>query len=119
VHSPEICLAGSGLVQEGGTALHKENPTPLGTTSSFRKAKFGKPDAAVPAHAWVYWGWNAGDGWQAPEHPRWSFAGAPVVYKLYLVAPDVRADEPTGVDHGQEFLRILLPELAKNLAFKS
>ena len=36
----------------------------------------------------IYWGWNAGKGWTAPDgDPRWTFTAgrhAPVLYKLYV-----------------------------------
>jgi hypothetical protein len=63
----------------------------------------------------LYWAWNAGNGWVAPESPRQRFAPCPVLHKLYVLRElngpvDAGNDEPC-----MAFLKTLLPELDRTL----
>jgi hypothetical protein len=117
VHTPDICYAGGGFTQHGTVSLHKEDSLDPKGPIQFWNANFSRPDPLAPGNLKVYWAWNAGQGWQAPENPRLTFAGAPVLYKLYisrelLDEKDQKADEKT-----REFFKVFLPELEKALVF--
>ena len=76
VHTPEVCYAGSGFVQQSTKLLYKETcGVPVGD-ALFWTAKFHKPEALEPGQLRIFWAWNAGEGWKAPENPRFAFAGA-------------------------------------------
>jgi hypothetical protein len=112
-HTPEICFAGRGFVLQKGPIDHREG------AARFFKDEFGRPNA--PGHLEIYYTWNSGAGWVAPQNPQWTFAGAPVLYKLY-VAHDVVGDkdkDAAAEEDAREFLRALIPELEKKLAFGS
>jgi hypothetical protein len=113
VHTPEVCYRGSGYAQVGRLRKHAPTPAESSAPAEFWTARFSKGAAAAPPQLAVLWAWSAGRGWLAPDNPRLTFAGAPALYKLYVVNATSPA-EGSGVDGTcQEFLRQLLPELDK------
>jgi Protein of unknown function (DUF3485) len=117
VHTPEVCFAGGGYIQGGATTTCNLD-LPKSPAAHLWTAQFAKAAADGPVKLRVYWTWNARRAWQAPSNPRWEFAGEPVLYKLYVIQ-EVRGEENTSAeDQCQAFLRVLLPELDKDLAFK-
>jgi len=111
VHTPEICF------QKGRYELH--DPPVLRTMRSesgeelgmFNAARFAKATGGVGSLR-IYWGWNPGDGWQAPSSPRLAFGGKSFLYKLYVAQHQASASD---ADAAAELLRDLLPELRKTL----
>jgi hypothetical protein len=68
----------------------------------------------------VYYAWREFEGpWQAPESPRFTLGGLPMLYKLQLVgaAPPV-GKESLAADPARRFLLDLLPALDKTLSAK-
>jgi hypothetical protein len=59
----------------------------------------------------VAYAWNAGEGWVAPEHPRFNFAGRRVLYKLQLASPVAAQPFLDHADSCESFLRDCLPKL--------
>ena len=62
----------------------------------------------------VYFTFNAGDGWSAPEDPRWAFAGKPYLLKLYLVETAV-TDLSDNTDEATSFLQQSLAQIDAQL----
>jgi hypothetical protein len=119
VHTPEHCYRGLGFRQVSPSdkfAPASEQGSPGG---AFWTAKFTRDGVAGPERLRVYWAWRTTGGWQAPDHPRLTFAGAPALHKLYVVHQPARDDEGAGEGPGVEFMRLLLPELQKALFAKS
>lgn len=90
VHTPDVCFQGAGYRQMG-----QPKATPLGPDGGrLWAAPFAKPNAAVPTRSLVTWGWDGGDGWQAPDHrtARVQYARLPALYKLYLVTDATTKD---------------------------
>lgn len=57
----------------------------------------------------VAYAWNAGQGWLAPDSPRFAFAGQPMLFKLQL-STRTDADLPAeGGDACESFLQAFLP----------
>jgi Protein of unknown function (DUF3485) len=79
-HTPEVCYAAAGYVQQKPATEFTDTES----GAKFLKGQFDPPgEMNQPLHA--YFSWNAGDGWMAPKNPRLTFAGAQVLYKLYVV----------------------------------
>jgi hypothetical protein len=79
-------------------------------TATFRK------EGAAAREVRFFWAWNAGGRWQAPDNPRWTFARAPALYKLYVIRE--RAAKETSRpddDPAVEFMNLLLPHLNRIL----
>ncbi|WP_165066821.1 hypothetical protein [Paludisphaera rhizosphaerae] len=112
VHTPDACFVAAGLELRG---TPQRRPEASGT--EFLIASFSKPaTSAVPEALQIRWAWSDGGGWLAPEHPRLSYAGRPVLFKLYIIrdlADTVREDE---ADPVPRFLRDFLPTLAPIVA---
>jgi hypothetical protein len=108
VHTPDVCLRGSGHSLVGAPekygAVHAE----------FWTARFRKGQAA-PTNLRIFWAWNAGDGWRASTSPRLEFARHPALYKLYVVRSLAALDESLEKDPCTGFLPLLLPELERAL----
>lgn len=115
VHTPDICYTSSGYKMTTG-------PDPLTlagdglTEADLKTATFRKEGAVTPGEIRVFWVWNAGGRWQAPNNPRWTFSRAKALYKLYVVretgAKDAGHPEQ---DVAADFLRIFLPQLNRAL----
>jgi hypothetical protein len=111
VHTPEICYRGAGydlLETPVRTVIRDEFDAEAGVLWSARFAK----QVGTASDLRLYWGWNAGDGWQASANPRWDFRGRPYLYKLYVSheLSATRVADPTN-----EFLQQLLPVLQEML----
>jgi hypothetical protein len=110
VHSPVLCYDGNGLAMVSG----QERCSASG--ADFWHARFSGTSRALPRHYRVFWSWNGGSGWLAPEYPRWTLARYhPVVYKLYVISSLARGDESLETDPSLPFLQQLLPEVEKVL----
>ncbi len=101
VHTPEVCYRGAGYDLRATPApalVRDENDVEAGTLWSARFTKQGDASSDLQ----LYWGWDAGDGWQAPANPRWEFRGRPYLYKLYV---SQELSDPSAADRATEFLR--------------
>jgi hypothetical protein len=118
VHTPEVCYGGAGysLAGEAGKqVVPAAGPSP---GAEFRKGTFTKKDALVPTHLQVLWSWHAKNVWTVSDNPRLSFAGLPVLHKMYVTS------QWTGSDERQEavcaeFMTRFLPELERALFSES
>jgi hypothetical protein len=110
VHTPDVCMAGAGyrmIGEQARKAVAAEGPAGEAT---FWWADFQRRAGPGPVKR-VLWGWSTGGPWKAVNNPRFTFARARALYKLYVIhdlPPDPgRGDAKAGVD----FLGRLLPEL--------
>jgi len=108
VHTPDVCFQGAGYEQSNDQSSVDVGPA----GARFWNATFVKPGAAVQSRECVFWGWNAGDGWEAPEHRtvRMKFALRPTLYKMYLVT-DSPPPGKTSTELWGDFADRLFPEL--------
>jgi hypothetical protein len=111
VHTPEVCYRGTGYDQVGVRTKHALD----GQAGELWVSRFQKQPAAAPESLRVLYAWNAAGKWEAPASPRSAFARYPALYKLYVIRPLVRDDEPLEEDPVLELLRGLLPALEKAL----
>ncbi len=112
VHTPDICFVGSGQVlveNPKAQALTEDRP------AQFMVGKFRRGEETVAEYFRVFWGWTANGDWSAPASPRFAFAQAPALYKLYVIRPMIRSDEMLADDPAQGFIRIFLPQLREHL----
>jgi hypothetical protein len=115
VHTPDICYGGIGFRVEGGEKRYQFEGDAEAPPAQFVVANFVKSDPITPSRLRIYWGWKAGSGWRAPDHPRLTFGGAPALYKMYLVYRPLPGAELPEHDPCEDFMRDLLPELEKVL----
>ena len=113
IHTPDVCYTSNGF-----TFGSKSRAAVREKGGDFWTADAVKTTAAEEQHLRIYWGWNDGAGWTAPEDARWNFVAkrrSPVLYKLYVqrdLAGQAQAskDEPC-----QAFLQAMLPQLDRAL----
>lgn len=112
LHTPDVCFVGSGY-----TLLSPPTPHTLAfdRPAIFNVARFRVGVDGLADYRRTYWGWSADGDWSAPTSPRIAFARAPALYKLYVVRPMNRGDEPLTEDPAQEFLRLFLEQLREYL----
>ncbi|MCA9170845.1 MAG: exosortase-associated EpsI family protein [Planctomycetales bacterium] len=81
VHVPEICYEANNF-----TLLEARRQYEIAAadqTNCFWGVLFQLNDVSQQRLRVLY-GWSEGGAWQAPQYPRWSVAGSPVLYKLQL-----------------------------------
>jgi hypothetical protein len=119
VHTPEVCYGGSGYTVSK-VATRWTAPSVNGATGGeFWKGSFGRTDAVTPGQIRVMWSWNKNGRWQAPDNPRWSLAGTPVLYKLYATQQFLPRGDSADAQDVEEFLRDVQPVLDEALAHGS
>lgn len=118
-HTPDRCYPAAGFESLGDI---KSETVPLGKekTATFSNQRYQKKLASGSDILDVYWAfasngkWNF---WQSPENPRADLAGAPAVYKLYVVnsMPQPKDGVAPPPSASIEFLTAFLPVLDKIL----
>ena len=116
VHTPDVCFRGLGYTPVGEPQVVTLSAGE--TQTKFWRMECLNPGEPTPKRLMVYWAWDAGDGWVAPDHStvRAKYAFRPVLYKLYMVT-----DVTTGkkADLVPEFSSLWLPEVSRALRFGS
>ncbi|MCE9529765.1 MAG: EpsI family protein [Planctomycetes bacterium] len=113
VHTPDVCYLGAGWKLRGAVSK-QSTPLPDGKSASFWVADFTKTNATGSESIRIRWAWTADGNWQAPDYPRWIFARAPILYKLYIVQ-QLNDDDLTREDPYRKFVADLVPVLSKQL----
>jgi hypothetical protein len=116
VHTPEVCYAGAGFRLVAGAGAKRERVE--GTNhraAEFYTGTFGQEDPNKTERLRVIWCWWADGAFQAPENPRWTFRGQPVLHKLYLTQVLPRDNAKDG-EACLDFFREILPDLEKAIA---
>lgn len=111
VHTPEACYVAAGFVPRGTPRRRAE-----ASGSEFLVAQFRKQAAAAPEALQIRWAWSDGGSWEAPEYPRLTYAGRPVLYKLYVIREVTTDVGDEQADPGARFLRVFLPALGPIVA---
>lgn len=113
VHPPTACFRGAGYQQIGKTIQKTINPNES-SRHVFRSADFDMPESLKPDHPRIYWAWSNDGNWQSPGNPRTHFAGAQILYKLY-VTTTVSAHDETAVLSIDDFLTVAIPTINSHL----
>jgi Protein of unknown function (DUF3485) len=111
VHTPDMCFVGGGYELVAPPA---KVTAPVGDAEFF-STRFRKVRLEGTEMLRVFWSWSTGSTWQAPANPRLAFARYPVLYKLYLIHPMKRTDEPLPEDACMQFMQVFLPEFQRVL----
>lgn len=111
IHTPEHCYAASGY-----TMATKTKFRPKGSErTEFWTAPFRRSSAADQSLLRIFWAWNVGEGWQAADDARTTFAGQSALFKIYLIREMTQASESVEDDACVELMRQLLPPLQQTL----
>ncbi len=111
VHRPEVCLP-----SREWEALGKVQKCPMeangGESDEFFRCDFAAQTLSGQ-RVRIYYGWNRGDRWQAPDSPRIALGDASGLFKLQVNVL-LPGGESVSDDPALEFLRDLLPVLEQN-----
>jgi hypothetical protein len=123
-HTPEVCYSSADF--EVVDSAHPETIRGAGEAADvFAEVTF-KSRTVAAENQRVFYAWRKSQGpWQAPQNPRLSLGGQPMLYKLQLAA-DIPAGSPkasspkdkSASDPARRFLGDLLPALDKTLSTK-
>src|SRR5262249_37438796 len=116
VHTPEVCYGASGFVFSNNIQKWAPGAGEQGTADSFWKTVLARKKQASPEKLQVFWSWNNNGAWVAADKPRWTFAGTPVLYKLYVTQTFIPRQEVSEGEACQQFLREFIPETQRVLA---
>lgn len=83
VHKPSVCYPNLGLLPV--RPPERKTIDSGGVGHDFWSAQFKSNDAGSVIHQ-VYYAWSTGGPFRAPDTPRFTFGGAPVLYKFQLDA---------------------------------
>jgi Protein of unknown function (DUF3485) len=113
IHTPEVCYAADGFV------VGAKSKTPLGDNdAAFFSADAVKSKAGSETRLRIFWGWNDGKGWTAPDDARFTYVAyrhSPVLYKLYVQRDLNGPAQASREEPCQSLLKVLLPELDRTL----
>jgi hypothetical protein len=109
IHTPDSCYTASGY-DFGKQSLFAVEPG-----IDFWTADAVRVKATEETRLRLFWAWNTGKGWSAPDDSRTAFARCPVLHKLYVLRELNSLSEPVKDDPALTFLRALLPELNARL----
>jgi hypothetical protein len=113
VHTPEICYSSRDYVISKTRNKYVVDDN-SGKHHEFWDVALKARDAETSTQRVLY-GWASGDIWNASEHPRFAYAGAPYLYKLQLAARSQDGAQLEGFDMCQDFLRSFLVQLQENI----
>jgi hypothetical protein len=111
LHTPDACYRCAGFRMMTEEAKQTLDPMFGRIRGECRRATFAREDGAAPERLRVVWSWYSNGTWSAPDNPRWTFAGQPVIHKLYITQEYFPRDEETDGAACLEFFRDLYPEL--------
>jgi len=112
VHTPDICFEGAGYRM---TAAPEKFALDSWPPNEFWQVKFVKEGTETEQNLRVFWAWNTDGQWQAPENPRWTFARSKALFKLYAIHELPRPGLPLNKDPTIDLLKVLLPELKRQM----
>ena len=110
IHPPESCYTGSGY--EFGT---RERVTLGPGGAEFFTADAVRTRETEESRVRLFWAWNPGTGWKAPEDARTAFPRVPVLHKLYVLRDLGDLEVPAREDPCYAFLQTLVPALDRTL----
>jgi len=121
VHTPEVCYGGVGYALEATKRWSPRVDAGDRISGDFWTSTFSKNDSGAPKRLKLIWSLNKHGVWLAPDHPRWTLADAPVVFKVYVSQEYFQRGNATdrAPEAPEDFLRAFLPQLNQALANES
>jgi hypothetical protein len=119
VHSPEVCYGAAGYTMGGQATVITPHDAAGSSLGEFFNSTFVSQDSTSPRKLRVIWSWNKQGAWHAPGYPRWSLAGTPVLYKLYVSQEFLPGGDDASAKEGKDieaFLQTFLPEVNAAIA---
>ncbi|MHB1034189.1 MAG: exosortase-associated EpsI family protein [Pirellulales bacterium] len=113
MHTPDICYVAAGFRMEESPYKY---PIQTGSANpEFFTTRFVKESQTSTERLRIFWSWSADGNWQAPTVPKWTFARAPALYKMYVISHMSKSDDPIYEDPAIDFVKALVPELQQKV----
>ena len=113
VHTPEICYSAHDFTISK-TRIKTAVEDASGTRHEFWDV-FLKSRKSEGSSQRVLYAWSTGGAWDATDRPRFTYAGAPYLYKIQLAAGSLRKASSGDFDPSQDFLRSFLTQCQSRL----
>lgn len=113
IHTPDVCYGAVGF-EVGAQSKYSPRLPADDLPASLWTARFRKTSSSDTTDLRIFWGWNAGTGWQAADDARMTFAKFPALFKLYLIR-EGPGEDSLDDDPCVDLMRQLLPELRRSL----
>lgn len=84
VHTPDVCYTASGF-DAVGVSRRVSFPGDQSSSPRFWRGEFGRSRGVISDSRRILWSWTTDGRWDAPDHPRMSYATQRLLYKLYLI----------------------------------
>jgi hypothetical protein len=110
-HTPDVCYTGAGYILDAPSVT--QLPYGLHDVAAEFRSALASRQGPNPSVLRIFWSWNASNGWSAPDEPRWRFASAPALCKLYVIRETGGAVVDPESDPCKDFMNVFLPELDK------
>jgi hypothetical protein len=108
-HTPDVCYRGGGYNLDAPSGFRRRYGQD-DRTAEFR-TMLATRAGTNPSALRIFWSWNASAGWLAPDEPRWKFAPARALCKLYVIRETAGVVVDPEADPCNDFLSVFLPEL--------
>lgn len=122
LHPPTVCLAGQGFQMPRQPSTVSFSLADVGhaeQTCEVFQADFKSGQARDDLLTRLYWGWSTDGQWQAANNPRFTFAGEPLLYKLYVTERWRPSETRKTTAVAEQFLKEFLPEVQQVIATES
>lgn len=111
-HTPDVCYPGAGFELGRTTRVTVPVQGEPDVTAEVATAIATRGQADQQERLRIFWSWNDGEGWRAPEDARWSYTTRSALSKLYVVRM-LDSTESTEIDTATD---PAIPFLSKLLA---
>jgi hypothetical protein len=122
IHTPNSCFVAAGYEMAGENPIqfpifvHEDRPLDQQEKTEFYTVRFRKDETEGSQYIRVFWSWNAGEGWMAPDWPKVTFAWKKALYKLYIMGDVQKVGDDLKDDPRVQFIRDFIPVVDKALA---
>ena len=121
IHTPNSCFVAAGYDMANEKPL--QFPIDIEDQSGgqepkqteFYTVRFRKDETAGSQYIRVFWSWNAGEGWMAPDWPKVTFAWKKALYKLYVMGNVEKVGDDLKDDPRVQFIRDFIPVVDEHL----
>jgi hypothetical protein len=115
VHSPEVCLGGEGYTALGPKKRQSLSLPGMEKPVEFWVNQFYRNEGGLRKDRRQFWTYGAKSSWTADDNPRFTYAGAPALYKIYIMREMQRKEDKLEEDPTLEFIKVFMPELQRRL----
>ena len=114
IHTPDWCYVAAGYEMDNQPASYSFD-VPGIPRPEFLNASFTKVTPTETTRLRILWSYSEDGTWTAPRLAKYSFAGKPALYKVYLIRRVSSEVPPLGEDPIVAFAKEFLPAISPSL----